>query len=155
MVAENLPALVALAAAVVEVSGIVAAVPESVTVRVPAAFGLTCQRSADTVYAVLGPADPGRDTTQNGFGIAKLESGGYDFGLDPVDTIMVADTTMCAAVGVRLPPDGQLTQLRQRVLRAAHSGETIRRRLLPACGLQGHRERTGGRHPAGGLAAGG
>jgi prepilin-type N-terminal cleavage/methylation domain-containing protein len=91
--------------------GILAAVPESVTVRIPAAFGLTCQRSADTVYAVLAPADPGRDTTQNGFGIAKLESGGYDFGLDPVDTVMVADTTMCAAVGVRLPPDGQLTQL--------------------------------------------
>ena len=97
----------------VTAGGVVAARPESVTVRVPMAFGMACNRSADTMYVALLPADPGRDTTRTRFGVATRVGTGYDFSLGEADTLSVADSTSCSSAGVRILPGGSMLALQR------------------------------------------
>lgn len=93
--------------------GIVAAAPDSVTARVPVAFGVACAPASDSVYVALLPSDPGRDTTRTRFGLAKRLANGYDFSLPDVDTITVTDSLPCTSAGVRVLPGGGLVLLQR------------------------------------------
>jgi prepilin-type N-terminal cleavage/methylation domain-containing protein len=88
--------------------GLVAAAPDSVTTRVPYAFGVLCRND----YAVLAPPDSTVYATATPAGIAfQVPSGLYQF--DPSVTVVgtTTSTSDCDADSIRAIPGGQRIQL--------------------------------------------
>lgn len=94
-------------------SGLVAAAPESVTVRVPYAFGMSCRTSGATIYASLMPLDSLVFATAAPGGISWRGTIG-DFAVVPTKTLTIApstDSTFCQADSIRVVPGGALVTM--------------------------------------------
>jgi len=89
-------------------SGLLAAAPDSVRVRVPYAFGVFCRND----YAVLAPPDSAVYATAQPAGIAyQLASGLYGFNPTVTVTGLTTNTADCDADSVRAIPGGLRVQL--------------------------------------------
>jgi Tfp pilus assembly protein PilX len=86
-------------------SGLVAANPESVTVRVPYAFGVACGQSAGTTIVSLLPADSAEFFAASISGYAWRDTTGYYVFQQPA-TLSSASITSCAGL---TPPITTLT----------------------------------------------
>lgn len=89
-------------------SGLIAAAPDSIRVRVPYAFGVLCHDE----YAVLAPPDSTVYATAQPAGIAyQLSSGLYRF--DPAVTVLgtTTNTAECDADSIRAIPGGARLRL--------------------------------------------
>jgi Tfp pilus assembly protein PilW len=78
-------------------SGLVAATPESVTVRVPYAFGVACGQSGGTTIVSLLPADSATFTAASVSGYAWRDSTGYYEFVQPA-TVAAATTASCTSL---------------------------------------------------------
>lgn len=90
-------------------SGLVAAAAESVTVRVPYAFGVSCGPSSGLTVASLMPADSLMYASATPSGIARLQANGmYEFPPGGASLTSSTDSAPCIAAGIQTVPDGWL-----------------------------------------------
>ncbi|MDH4044207.1 MAG: prepilin-type N-terminal cleavage/methylation domain-containing protein [Gemmatimonadota bacterium] len=120
--------------------GLVAAAPDSVTVRVPYVFGVFCQ----TTFAVLAPTDSVVYATAVPAGIAYQNSGGL-FVFDPTVTITgtTASTAACDADSIRAIPGGQRVEISATSLappgRLFYMYQTVTYKFASSAALTGRR----------------
>ena len=88
-------------------SGLVAASPDSVTIRVPYAFGTACDRSGSLLILSLVPADSLAYANASPDGLAWRQStGAYRF-IQGVAASASTDTAVCTADSIRMVPRGK------------------------------------------------
>jgi prepilin-type N-terminal cleavage/methylation domain-containing protein len=92
--------------------GLLVASKDSVTIRVPFAFGMACQGSGSTQIASLAPADSLLYATSVPNGVASLKSTGL-YAFAPATGLAAStDTASCAAAdSVRVVPGGRLVEI--------------------------------------------
>jgi prepilin-type N-terminal cleavage/methylation domain-containing protein len=92
--------------------GVVAAAPESITVRVPYAFGLGCRTVAGRVIASLMPSDSLAYANATPGGVAnRLPDGTYDFWDGSPAVVASTDTASCQVDSVRVVTGGRLVEI--------------------------------------------
>lgn len=120
--------------------GLVAADPDSVTVRVPYVFGIFCQ----TTFAILAPTDSVVYATAVPAGIMYQNSSG-SYVPDPTVTITgtTAATAACDADSIRAIPGGQRVELSASGLappgRLFYMYQTVTYKFAPSAALSGRR----------------
>ena len=87
-------------------SGLLAAAPDSVKVRVPYAFGVACGVSAGNRIASLMPADSLMYSTTTPAGVARRLAGGTYTFRTGVTVTATTDTATCTSDSVRRVPNG-------------------------------------------------
>ena len=88
-------------------SGLLAATPDSVSIRLPYAFGVTCRTTGSRTYASIMPPDSLMLATAQLAGLAWLDSSGvyqYLTGVTVVDTS--PSLSQCTNADVKVPPGG-------------------------------------------------
>ncbi len=92
--------------------GVLAAAPESVTVRVPYAFGIGCRTISSHVVASMMPPDSLTYAMAVPGGVAKREANGaYSFWVGTPTITTSTDTASCHADSIRVVPGGPLVEL--------------------------------------------
>ncbi len=87
--------------------GLIAAAPDSVTVRVPYAFGLACGVSGGQRIASLMPVDSLMYSSATPNGVARqLPGGTYTF-RGGISVTATTDTATCVSESIRRVPDGK------------------------------------------------
>lgn len=92
-------------------SGLIAASGNSVTLRVPYAFGVICERSSNLLLVSLMPTDSLTYATAVADGLAWRRSTGQYQTIPGVGVSTSTDDSVCTADSVRIMPDGQLVGL--------------------------------------------
>ncbi len=91
--------------------GVDAAAPESVTVRIPYAFGVVCGRVSGNEVLSLMPSDSLSTATAVADGFAWRQSDGtYQFDAS-VGVIASTDSTTCPADSIHVVPDGRVAEV--------------------------------------------
>jgi len=88
--------------------GLVAASSNSVTLRVPFAFGVICERSSNLLLMSLMPTDSLAYATALPDGLAWRRSTGQYQIISGVGVSVSTDNAVCTADSIRVIPDGQL-----------------------------------------------
>jgi len=92
-------------------SGLIAATSNSVTLRVPYAFGVVCERSSNLLLVSLMPTDSLTYATAAADGLAWRRSTGHYQSIPGVGVSPSTGDAVCTADSVRVLPDGQLVGL--------------------------------------------
>ncbi len=123
--------------------GLINAAPESVTVRVPYAFGLLCQTSGASTVMSLLPADSLSYASAVIGGLAWLDSTDSYVFMDGMNVAPSANTAACTQDSIRTVPGGQLVQTSSST--GAPSGsvaylyQTVTYRFAPSVDIPGRR----------------
>ena len=89
-------------------SGVVAATPDSITLRVPYAFGMACQTAGGFTYISMAPPDSLVYASATASGIAWRTATGTYSRVTGVAVGSTADTTQCGADGIRVITGGDV-----------------------------------------------
>jgi prepilin-type N-terminal cleavage/methylation domain-containing protein len=92
-------------------SGLVAASGTSVTLRVPYAFGVVCERSSNLLVISLMPTDSLAYATALADGLAWRRPSGEYQSIPGVGVSASSDSAACALDSIRVVPDGKLVGL--------------------------------------------
>ena len=91
--------------------GLLAAAPDSVRVRTPYAFGISCGSSGSTTIGALIPPDSLAYATAVAEGVAwRQYTGGY-LAVNGISVTASSDTASCTADSVRVLPGGMLVRM--------------------------------------------
>ena len=88
--------------------GLAVATPESVTVRIPYAFGITCDRFGNEHIVALAPSDSITYTGAVAEGLAWRQSDGSYVPVTGIGVSASANAAPCVANGVSVAPGGRL-----------------------------------------------
>lgn len=92
--------------------GLLAASAESVTVRVPVAFGMICQRSGAAVVASLLPVDSTSYAAASPAGLAWRDAtGSYAVITRSITVSPSTNTAACSVDSIRVVPEGRLVEV--------------------------------------------
>ncbi|GBD31590.1 hypothetical protein HRbin33_00549 [bacterium HR33] len=92
--------------------GLLAASAESVTVRVPIAFGMTCRTSGGAVVASMLPVDSATYAAAAPAGLAWRDAGGsYTVITRSITVSPSTNTAACSADSIRVVPGGWLVEI--------------------------------------------
>jgi len=89
-------------------SGLVSATPDSVTVRVPYAFGMACQSTGSFTYVSLAPPDSLAYAAAVANGVAWRTAAGSYSRVTGITVGSTSDTTQCSADGIRVIASGDV-----------------------------------------------
>ena len=92
-------------------SGLASATPDSVTVRVPYAFGMACQSSGGFTYVSLAPPDSLAYAAAVASGVAWRTAAGSYSRVTGITVGSTSDTTQCSADGIRVIAAGDVTSI--------------------------------------------
>jgi hypothetical protein len=92
-------------------SALIAAAPESVTVRVPYVFGTMCDRVGSDHIATLVPSDSLAYATATPDGLAWQRNDGVFQFIAPVGVMTTTDSSTCVADSIHTVPGGQLVAI--------------------------------------------
>ncbi|NIM49209.1 MAG: hypothetical protein GTN62_04615 [Gemmatimonadales bacterium] len=92
-------------------SGLMAASPDSVTVRIPVAFGMTCRTTAEGTIATLVPYDSLTYASAVVAGMAWHDDAGEYRFLAGVKANPSTEEAQCTADSIRVVPGGELVQI--------------------------------------------
>lgn len=95
----------------VGVEGLRAAAPDSITVRVPYAFGVACDRVGSVHIVSLVPSDSLAYASAAPSGIAWRRSSGVWVFVVGIGVLPTTDSTTCVADSIRVLPGGRLVAL--------------------------------------------
>ena len=89
-------------------SGLISATPDSVTVRVPYAFGMACQSTGSYTYLSLAPPDSLLYAAAVASGVAWRTTAGVYSRVTGITVGSTADSSQCSVDGIRVIPNGDV-----------------------------------------------
>ena len=123
--------------------GLLAAASDSISVRVPYAFGMACNVSSTFRFASLMPADSLMYATATPTGIAERQANGSYTFREGISVAFESDSTPCTSAGIHVIPGGQVVSITPAT--AAPAGfvfylyQTTSYKLAPSTDLPGRR----------------
>ncbi len=92
-------------------SGVVSATPDSITVRVPYAFGMACLTTGGLTYVSIAPPDSLAYAAATAAGVAWRTAAGMYSRITGITVGATADSTQCSTDGISIVPGGDVVTL--------------------------------------------